>query len=331
MANIIISTLCNRSCSYCFAPRPAKNPNGHGAFISTENFRKALDFVCNSGMDQIRLLGGEPSLHPDFPELINLSLERNRKIVLFTNGLMPEKSISALDSVRNETCQIIMNVNSPNARKRKEEEWQLESIRRLGKKVTFGYNIHRLPVNMAFLLEIFKKVKYSTKPAIRIGLAQPIIQGSNSHINPKYYNAVGKEIVQFAQQSAKEGITLSLDCGFVPCMFGDYDIEFLKSTGVDFGWHCNPILDIRPDLMMTHCFPLHEFYPMPLQDFSIATDARNRFETITKLYRVSGIYRNCTSCKWKQNSECRGGCLSHILMKFRPASFRISLNEKLMS
>jgi len=72
LVNLLITMRCNRACSYCFAkeklhsysaPESVKN-------ITLENFNKVLDFLLKSNQNVLQLAGGEPTIHPQFKEML---------------------------------------------------------------------------------------------------------------------------------------------------------------------------------------------------------------------------------------------------------------------
>lgn len=52
--------------------------NKNSINISLENFNKAVDFVTRTGPVSIGLIGGEPTLHPDFEEIFFRLLEKEK-------------------------------------------------------------------------------------------------------------------------------------------------------------------------------------------------------------------------------------------------------------
>jgi len=67
MANIMLTKRCNLKCPYCFAEEFV---NKSGDDISIENFKVALDFALTNPHEQIGLIGGEPTLHNNFKEIL---------------------------------------------------------------------------------------------------------------------------------------------------------------------------------------------------------------------------------------------------------------------
>jgi len=87
MANLCITTSCNR-----IVPIALLQAKDVESFIHDfGDFDKALDFLLRSGIDQARLLGGEPTLHPEFVQLAESALRRGLRLLVFSNGLMPER------------------------------------------------------------------------------------------------------------------------------------------------------------------------------------------------------------------------------------------------
>jgi uncharacterized radical SAM superfamily Fe-S cluster-containing enzyme len=66
ISNIAIVNYCNLKCPYCFADNEQENP----IYMSLENYIKTLDFILKNPVDGIGILGGEPTLHPDFSKII---------------------------------------------------------------------------------------------------------------------------------------------------------------------------------------------------------------------------------------------------------------------
>lgn len=63
-------------------------------FISLADFTQRLDFLKRSNIHEIRLIGGEPTLHPQFPDLIRLAQQRGKHIVIFTHGLIARRALT---------------------------------------------------------------------------------------------------------------------------------------------------------------------------------------------------------------------------------------------
>ncbi|HSJ58323.1 MAG TPA: radical SAM protein [Anaerolineae bacterium] len=329
MANLIVSGVCNQNCAYCFtgdrfrrgpAPRAAEATS----FLSLDAFQVRLDFLTRSGLDEVRLLGGEPTLHPNFADLVARAVRSGKSIVVFTNGLMPPAALSCLEALPADRCRVIVNVNAPahgagDARFLLQEE----VLSRLGARSCIGLNIHRTDFSPDFLLRLI--VDTGCEPLIRLGLAQPSLSGANRHIQPGQYRAVATRLVPFIKRADGAGVRTGFDCGFVPCMFSPAELADLAAAGVDRGWHCSAILDVDLDDRVLYCFPLAALAALPLTSTVDAATLHTRFEKMMQPYRRAGVYRECSTCALRAAGECTGGCLAVTIRRFRHSPFRVEV------
>jgi uncharacterized Fe-S cluster-containing radical SAM superfamily protein len=323
MANLTISTVCNQHCPYCFTSDHLGDSRIGRSFLEASDFDARLDFLDRSDIDQVRLLGGEPTLHPQFPELIGLARARGKKVVVFTNGLMPEESLACLEELSATECTVLVNVNDPSEAGEETFERQRATIRRLGERALLGFNIYQADFHPDFLLSLIAEAE--CRPAVRLGVAQPCLSGDNRYIHPNQYVAIGQKIVRFARDAAGSNVTVEFDCGFVRCMFSDEDIETLEALGADVGWRCNPILDVGIDGRVIYCYPLSRLGSLPLTPETTAPALRSGFESLTRPYRQAGIFKECSICSFKLSGTCPGGCLAATMRRFRQPSFTLAV------
>jgi MoaA/NifB/PqqE/SkfB family radical SAM enzyme len=313
MTNLIVSRRCNQSCSYCFAGNSASTAPD---YVTMAEFEQRLDFLDRSGINQARLLGGEPTLHPQFPELVHRATARNKKIVIFTNGLMPPSALAAIEALPDEQCSMILNTsttgNLPAAEARAIQREVILS--RLGSKIQPGCNIYRTDHDLESLIRLI--MSSGCKKAIRIGIAQPTLDGNNDFLPTRHYARVGVQIAHLAEKAAREGIRIEFDCGFVRCMFSEEAITRFSTLGIELNWNCTPIIDIDTDGKAYHCFPLSEKFSSRMDQTVTATDLRASFFNQTEPYHQTGIFKKCSICRDKQEQTCSGGCLAHIIRRF---------------
>ena len=88
-----ITTCCNLSCSFCpGTKRPA-------AFLSPEDFRTLAAKLRPYGQYLYLHVMGEPLLHPQLPELLEICRALGFRATLTTNGtLLPKKQAALLDA-----------------------------------------------------------------------------------------------------------------------------------------------------------------------------------------------------------------------------------------
>ena len=325
MANLSITSLCNKSCAYCFAGAAFSEKRQKIYHMSRKLFLRALDLLERSGIDQVRLLGGEPTLHPDFPLFVDQILEREMRLLVFTNGLMPEYALSSLSKTSEEQVRVLMNVAEPGETLPKEQELQKAVFKHLGPRVALGINIYSPKIRFDFLPDLIDK--FNLTKTIRLGLANPCVSFNNHYLHSQYYSRVGNNILSFATLAHERKIDLEFDCGFVPCMFSVDGLDRIGKTFDDIGRRCNPLPDILPDGSVAPCYALARLFREPLSKDSDTKGLQDRFENKMAVYRAIGIFRECSTCSFQLSEKCKGGCLAATLHRIRQAPFSFAIGK----
>jgi MoaA/NifB/PqqE/SkfB family radical SAM enzyme len=81
--DVYISSQCNRRCTYCFLPADFFTS---GMRMSVESFSGIVNWSKRHGVEEITLLGGEPSLHPSFAEMVRIASSAKMAVRVVTNG-----------------------------------------------------------------------------------------------------------------------------------------------------------------------------------------------------------------------------------------------------
>lgn len=78
---------CNFRCSYCL-PQGYRKDNSLPAELSRDELRRAVTGFARLGLWKLRLTGGEPTVRPDFDEIVRdmAEVEGIRRIAMTTNG-----------------------------------------------------------------------------------------------------------------------------------------------------------------------------------------------------------------------------------------------------
>src|SRR5512139_3132120 len=78
-----ITSRCNLACLHCF------NRSGAGSTqeLSLADSVYLFDQMQTWGNTEVRISGGEPTLHPDFPAIVDATVKRGLRVSLNTNGL----------------------------------------------------------------------------------------------------------------------------------------------------------------------------------------------------------------------------------------------------
>lgn len=118
MANVLITRLCNRNCIYCFARdqfliSPDGDKDQATAHMPLPHILDIVQFIKRSRQPVAGLMGGEPTLHPEFGGIVDLLLHHQLNIRLFTGGLMPRYALEYLSRCDPARIGITLNVPAP--------------------------------------------------------------------------------------------------------------------------------------------------------------------------------------------------------------------------
>jgi radical SAM protein with 4Fe4S-binding SPASM domain len=98
---------CNLSCHFCFNKGVAPVPD-----MEIDSFEKIVRRLKDRNIGQLDILGGEPTLHPEFREVVDMACRARVKTTVSTNGL----NISVLRELHkahdNNVVRIGVSVNS---------------------------------------------------------------------------------------------------------------------------------------------------------------------------------------------------------------------------
>ena len=81
--DVYVTSQCNRRCTYCFLPSEFF---ASGARMSLDAFSGVVTWCLRHGVGEITLLGGEPSLHPSFAEMVAIASGQGLEVRVVTNG-----------------------------------------------------------------------------------------------------------------------------------------------------------------------------------------------------------------------------------------------------
>ena len=313
MPNLLFTDKCNRACKYCFARE--KIGAAESRELSFQDLQYVADFLDRSGVKVFNVLGGEPTLHSQFVHFITYLLAREFRLTIFSNAMVSERTVRDLVSVMKDSVfgavRFCCNVNEKQYRSKTEEEMQDRFFSELGRQASLSFNIFSPDFEPDFLLDTIKR--YSLVKEIRLGLASPIMDHDNSHVEIADYGLVYGKIAEFSERCLENGVRLNFDCGFTLCGFSDEMIGKMFKNGVQMTFHCNIPLDIGTDLSVWRCFPLSSFHNRKLSDFRTTNEIFEYYDRILAAEKKEGIYEKCRTCQFLEAGRCAGGCMSHYL------------------
>ncbi|QDQ12149.1 radical SAM/SPASM domain-containing protein [Streptomyces spectabilis] len=73
---------CQLTCTHCFAD---SSPRGTHGKMTVGDWRQVIVDASTLGIRKLQLIGGEPTLHPQWEDLLDLALDLNMRVELFSN------------------------------------------------------------------------------------------------------------------------------------------------------------------------------------------------------------------------------------------------------
>ena len=343
MPNIMINKICNLQCPYCFANKFVNNKCYEDENnITLENFEKALNFI--SSQSAVGIIGGEPTLHPKFRELINMALSRENieHILIFSNGIELEKYA---DLIANERISLLINTNSPEDIGENQYKKVLNTIKTFSEKfdlpnqkISLGVNIYSNKKDYSY---IFEPLKILGGKELRISVVVPNTNEKRNMSTFEYFNRIKPTLFEFIKQCKEHDVMPYYDCNNFPaCLWNEEEIKFIDEYLQEFKEkyqycsnllelpHCRPVIDILPDLRAVRCFGCSDDYT-PICNFKSLEDLKKFFEKEIDSYAVNiPMDEECKNCYCMHNDNCSGGCLAfkrNRLVKNRDISNIINL------
>lgn len=299
--NLLITTACNLQCPYCFAG-PLRKQIG-----TTEMPWSEISRVLSSldpEVDAIRLMGGEPTLHSAYPEVLQSLKNRGFQVVVFSNGTQPVLG----QTVPNLPDKVLLNLNHREFYSAGQIMTIRENMAVLGDRIQLGYTITRPDFDLDWHRQLI--LAAGLQPNIRLGLAQPVIGGDNLILPDADLPAAHAAVVRWAGRLAEEGIHLSLDCGFMRCRFSESELEALIRAGTALRFECSPTVDVGPGLRVWRCYAFSHQGAAAFTNLADQGDLRAYFAQ-----QGPPLSQTCAHCQHHLSGWCGGGCRARVQMR----------------
>ena len=322
MYNVFLLGACNLRCGYCFADdfmgRGAdQNIGGEGVAksINLEDYVRILDFLTASGVSIVSLVGGEPTLHPEFISIIQISLDKGFAVSIKSNATWNKKIGRDILDLPHEGIHFLLNINHPTVLGATHWKRVVRNAQQLkGKNVDFQFNIDRADFDYQHILDLAREVQ----PGKIVWSLSNLVKGNGcaSFSDPlfirEYY---AEKVLAFVAQVGKLGIKTSGVHGITPCTFSKQDYDVLQANGGSLESTCNPVFDFLPDLSVLYCFPMSGFF-----EKKTISQGKNLHELNWEFQESLAFLRSdlypraeCGDCQYFYSEVCHGGCIARQL------------------
>lgn len=97
-----VTRYCNARCGFCLAPPDGNHPDA-------DTLMRRLDWLLTRGVRTIHFCGGEPTIHPAIPQLIEYVYSNNGKSRLTTNGIAISNELVAVLRARRTGVKVSLH------------------------------------------------------------------------------------------------------------------------------------------------------------------------------------------------------------------------------
>ena len=316
MANLLLTTGCNLACSYCFARE--KMMGKRRQHMSMENVRKVIDFLKRSGYPLFRAMGGEPTLHPRFAEIISLALAEGMRVDVLSNATWRRSCVDLFARIPPGRLNFLINIDHPDnylPRQWARIERNLEALPER-RKLTLSFNIFERAPRYEYIFDLTRR--YGIR-SVRMSFSLPVLGADNQFLELEEYRTVVPFIMEFVTRAESEGVSVRMDNAVPLCIFSPEQTGQLILDGVlrlEHNSYCEPIVDIGPDLTVWCCFCLSKLYNRKLDEFEDLHQIDAYYRRILHRYQEHLVpWEECRECRYRKLWRCQGGCITHSLMK----------------
>jgi radical SAM protein with 4Fe4S-binding SPASM domain len=101
---------CQEECTHCYA---GSGPDGTHGTMSVEDWAVAIDQLAEVGTTRMQFIGGEPTLHPYLPQLIEHAIGRGMGVEVYTNMVHINPGLKELFTARRDRVSLATSYYSP--------------------------------------------------------------------------------------------------------------------------------------------------------------------------------------------------------------------------
>ncbi|WP_251231550.1 radical SAM protein [Adlercreutzia aquisgranensis] len=330
MANIALTHKCNLRCPYCFAGEFVGEADES---ISLESFDAAVEFLTRRGPATIGIIGGEPTLHPDFGTMLQRLADNPRVAgaTVYTNGILLDRSFGLVEHPK---LSLLVNWNSPDIIGQKAFAKTMENVddlvfrRGMEKRINLGLNLYDTTMDYGYMLDLLTRYGFDK---LRISITVPDFSKEEPGDVMAYFQEKKPFLMELFRALDGIGVLPYYDCNRPPsCIWSPEELAWLQDYAARHGKpdssiahtksFCRPVIDILPNLQAIRCFGMSEFAKADIREFADAEALTAHFMRIVDRpsFRVFAK-PECENCYLRRQWLCTQGCIAFKAGKLEQA------------
>lgn len=314
MPTVMLTTRCQNACPWCFARSKMDQYRSRGiAEMNWQDFLTVVWFYERSGYRQMNLLGGEPTTHSRFMDVLTYLASRGFSTLVATNGIISESLVDALTQAKFSNVGFMVNstfyFDHADDRRRGTDYFLRSVPRAIGLSYTITQRDVEQPNLQPVLDRLFLIMRFGLRRHIQFQIAVPGHE-NRGFVPFDQHGAVVELLQSWTHVLLKNRISVGLDCHCIPacCIPSDTQLPFLlRSSCTDF------MVDIGPDLDVWPCFPLSS-ETFKLEQFDTLAELRAFFASrgSTESLVHEG---DCEACPERLSKSCDAGCRGFQILR----------------
>ncbi len=280
---VYITEQCNANCPSCF-----NKSNRSKLSMDIEHFKKICTFFSSNGVKRIKIMGGEPTLHPDFDVLMTLAQNSFQQVFLFTNAI----NDGILNFKPRESDSVVYNFTFHKLWDNK--KLLLDKLGKRAFEIQIKYNTNIEEV-ISYLKSLNNKSIYSV---ITLDCTSNIFE----------HREILKEKINKLQEFLiKNEYKASMDHRIPLCFLYNSNIIVPTSNFSICSLECSSLIDASYNLRfcnqsnktLLNIFDNNEIIPFQLIENALIKEFYTR--------QLDNLNKICSSCVF-YSTKCNGGC-----------------------
>ncbi len=306
---------CNLRCPYCYVRAWDRRFPGQ---LSLEACRTALAWCRRQGVKRVIFGGGEPTVHRDFPELVDQVRRYGMTVSLTSNGLFPKRVRDCIrpPAIPEFICHVEQDILRHDARRAARLRRNLTAAQDAGVTVRMRYTLTARSdrAERRAMMDVAREFDIVT---LNYGFAFRDTEGSNEFFA---YDGAGAGsfdglLNDFMDEAREVGVELHLSKPFPLCCVRPQTLRRVMQEGGlreactawRRGYSMN--LTVNPDLTTLPCNAIGTAGPSLTQFRSFREAGRFHAAVLRPLYEHPWQPR-CARCVLFLRGVCQGVCLA---------------------
>lgn len=277
--------------------------------MSIDDFEFLARWARSQGWRSLRLLGGEPTVHPEFKTVLDISRQQGFSLSISTNGLFDPELNPSFDKILVESINFSYPQDQLNPQ-------QLEIFHQ-----NLRQNIHKeIPAVLSGVIypdrddwrQVIDMAKeFRNEVVVRFSMVLPGHQKSFSAEEFRHHiHSLAKQILSIAHYAYKNYVVFFFYRPLLLCMFKSQELKFLKSISpflFDTICSCSCVdgtmMTVNPDLSCSPC-PALFLRGLKITPEITREAIRQDFKTRLKQLSVQPLLDSCQACQFFTNYKC---------------------------